>query len=376
MEQSVLANGCSEQSNTTTVCDSRPGVHSVRYENRHPPTRDSRSKIRSLADFGWQEILTGWTNQEQELLMLSWRDSTIKTYKPAWNRWRKWCDSESINYKYPNAEQVARYLSHLHRDIGLAYRTILVHKSVISTFTHLTSNIDLSSNFFIKRMLKAISTIDKKPAKPPIWNPKLLLQFMNLYNPDENNLYQVLRHTATLLLLASGRRVHDLTLLNIDGHSLIDEGTSIVLWPAFGSKTDNFNRRQSGWRLKIHPNKNLNMVFWIRKLLQLSLNRRQNITHLFITARNEVKPASRTVIGGWVKSLLKEAGIEATPGSVRSAVASLNFVENFPIDQILATGNWKAISTFQNYYHRELIDHNRQNTTESVSLSNYFDPVD
>lgn len=224
-------------------------------------------------------------------------------------------------------------------------------------------------------MLKAISVANKKPTKPPIWNPKQLLQYMKSYSPDENNLYQVLRHTATLLLLASGRRVHHLTLLHVDSHSLIDEETSIVLWPAFGSKTDRFDQRQSGWRLKTHPDKNLNMVFWVRQLLHLSLNRRKNLSNLFITARNAVKPASRTIIGGWVKSLLKDAGIEATPGSVRSAVASLNFIENFPIDQILATGNWKNIHTFQNYYHRELINHDSRNITESVSLSNYFDPV-
>lgn len=327
-----------------------------------------------MVDYGWKEMLTEWTDQEQELLMSGWRPSTMKTYKPAWARWRKWCESHSINFTHPKADQVARYLAYLHCDVGLAYKTILVHKSVISTFTHINSNVDLSSNFFIKHMLKAISVARIKPIKPPIWNPKLLLQYLSAYSPDENNLYQVSRHTATLLLLASGRRVHDLTLLRIDSSSLIDENSCIVLWPAFGSKTDNVNHRQSGWRLREHPDKSLNIIFWIRQLLKLSLCRRQNINNLFITARGDVKPASRTVIGGWVKSLLKDAGIEAPPGSVRSAVASLNWLERFSLDKILATGNWKSEHTFRKYYQRKLINENQCNI-QSVSLSNYFDAV-
>lgn len=374
MEQSVLASRCSTPRSETSLSDSRSSSKSNRHSNRCTPAGNSRSAFGSMADFGWQDMLTKWTNQEQDLLMSSWRPSTKNTYRPAWARWRRWCNSHSIDFKNPNAEQVARYLAYLHCDVGLAYKTILLHKSVISTFTHLNSSMDLSKNFFVKHMLKAISVARVKPVKPPIWNPKLLLQFLSSYKLDNTNLYQVSKHTATLLLLASGRRVHDLTLLRIDQNSLIDEDTSIVLWPAFGSKTDSVNHRQSGWRLREHPDNQLNVIFWIRELLKLSSYRRQNIDHLFITARGEAKPAPRTVIGGWVKSLLKDAGIEASPGSCRSAVASLNWLENFPLDKILATGNWRTVHTFRNYYKKEIRDYNAVRIN-SLSLSNYFDPV-
>lgn len=280
-----------------------------------------------------------------------------------------------MQHRAPSAQQVARYLAHLHSDVKFAYKTILVHKSVITTFTNVTANIDLASNFFIKHMLKAISVASPQPLKPPIWDPKLLLQFMCSYNIDENNLYQVLRHTATLLLLASGRRVHDLTLLRTTQNNLIDEGNAIILWPIFGSKTDSANYRQSGWRLREHPVKELNIVFWVKHLLNISSSRRENMNHLFITAIGDPRPASRTVIGNWIKSLMREAGIDAPPGSIRSAVASLNWIEKFPIDQILSTGNWKQEHTFRNYYRREIVNDNSSNTGQSVSLSNYFDAV-
>ncbi|XP_041969836.1 uncharacterized protein LOC121726514 [Aricia agestis] len=371
--QSVLAGRCSPPCSSASIHDSGLTTRSPGHDDGNSPSTSQRPAAGGLANFGWQEMLTDWTEEEQKLLMSSWRASTIKTYRPAWDRWKKWCESNSINFKYPNADQVARYLAHLHCDIGLSYKTILVHKSVISTFTHLTSHLDLSSNFFIKHILKAISVARETPSKPPIWNPRQLIVHIGVYNLDENNLYQVSRHTATLLLLASGRRVHDLTLLRVDNQRLIDEGNTMILWPVFGSKTDNYNYRQSGWRIKAHPIKRLNIIFWIKRLIDLGAGRRNNITHLFITARGDVKPASRTVIGNWVKSLLSEAGIQATPGSVRSAVASLNFVEQFPIDQILKTGNWRCAHTFKNYYQKEIINCN--NANQSVSLSNYFDPV-
>ncbi|KAL4718637.1 hypothetical protein ACJJTC_015266 [Scirpophaga incertulas] len=49
---------------------------------------------------------------------------------------------------------------------------------------------------------------------------------------------------------------------------------------------------------------------------------------------------------GWIKAVLREAGIEASPGSVRSAVSSLNWLENYPIEKILTTGNWRQEHTF------------------------------
>lgn len=113
--------------------------------------------------------------------------------------------------------------------------------------------------------------------------------------------------------------------------------------PIFGPKTDNANYRQSDWKIRVHPDKNLDVLYWIRCLLQVSSQRRNagNWSELFITIRGQCKPASRKIIGGWIKATLRDAGIEASPGSVRSAVSSLNVLENVSIDQILATGNWR-----------------------------------
>lgn len=374
VEDGVLACRPTSPGNSRPLPHTEPSTSSDRHENGHASARDSRHSFRSLADFGWTDEVKDWSVEEKSLLLSSWRKSTLNTYIPAWNKWKTWCVSNKVNYKNPCPEQVARYLAYLHNSEGLAYRTILVYKSVIATFTNLSET--LSSNFLVKHILKAISVSKPKKIKPPIWNAKNVIQYLEQNTPDSSNLYQVSRRAAILLLLAAGRRVHDLTLLRIDPDRYIHEQNGIILWPCFGSKTDDVGHRQSGWRLKVHPIRNLDCVYWTRQLIRTSLDRRKqgNLTELFITARGEPKPASRTVIGGWIKSVLKDAGVEATPGSVRSAVASLNWLEKFPIDQILETGNWRQEHTFRTYYQKEIASSNND-LTSSVSLSNFFEPV-
>lgn len=98
--------------------------------------------------------------------------------------------------------------------------------------------------------------------------------------------------------MASGRRVHDLTLLCINEDNFNDNGDYIVFWPLlYGSKTDKPNYQQSGWKImRNFDSDSCCPVFWIRHVINLSNEKRGSLKHLFLTTNSEVKPASRTVI--------------------------------------------------------------------------------
>ncbi|CAH2104341.1 unnamed protein product [Euphydryas editha] len=161
--------------------------------------------------------------------------------------------------------------------------------------------------------LKAIGVAKPKLVRPLItWDPRIVLEWLSANSPKET-LFEISRRTATVLLLVSGRRVHDLTLLRISKGNYLDDGQNIYLIPAFGSKTDRHE-------LSKHPDKNICPVSLVRCLIEITKQRRsdlRDLDNLFITICNKVKSASRTVIGNWVRTVLKDSGIDATPGSCR-----------------------------------------------------------
>lgn len=228
----------------------------------------------------------------------------------------------------------------------------------------------------MKHVLKSIALKKPQPGKPPIWNVDNLISSLETKVVDECNNFKTCRQAATLLLLYSGRRIHDLTLLCIDSNHFEENDDYLIFWPLFGSKTDSTNHKQSGWKLLAYKqNKNLDPVYWIKRTIINLKDRRMlaKSNSLFVSLRGEAKPASRSVIAGWVKSLLQEVGISATPGSFRSAVSSKSWLDKFSMEEIMARGNWKSSKTFQRFYQRQVMPASSSNNNNTLRL---FQPID
>ncbi|XP_063361768.1 uncharacterized protein LOC134650763 [Cydia amplana] len=327
----------------------------------------------SMEMWGWAKSVNNWSQEQKDLLLSSWRESSRKTYQPAWKRWCSWTQDNKVDTLKPSAADFARFLIDLHQKVGLSYSTILVHKSAIATLTDPDNQVNLSSHALVRHALKAISIKAPKADKVPIWDTEILINWLKNSTIDENSFYECTKRAAILLLLCSGRRVHDLTLLSINSDNCIVSENLITFWPIFGSKTDSVSNRQSGWRLFQNSEcKNLDPVFWIKKVISLSADRRNKCksNNLFITVSGTPKSASRTVIANWIKKVLLDAGIQASPGSVRPAVASKNWVQDFPLDDILARGNWRSQNTFLNFYRREI-----RPLAAASSITNCFAPI-
>ncbi|KAI5727630.1 hypothetical protein M8J77_004872 [Diaphorina citri] len=108
---------------------------------------------------------------------------------------------------------------------------------------------------------RAIGLLEKRE----IWDVSTLISWISDHPPNQDSFFEVARHTAILLLLCSGRRVLDLTLLLSSRDGCQDLGDRAVFWPAFGSKTDTSGHRQSGWQLKQNPSNPLfDLLFWFK----------------------------------------------------------------------------------------------------------------
>lgn len=345
------------QSARSTLPDIQPEQESSGPINQSATTKSSGVVFRGLEDTGWSKLVTGLDPNDIELIQSAWRDSTWRTYGAAWKQWVSWCRQNGITPSGPRPQDVATYLGYLSRIRKLAPATILVHKSVVVTLADPTQENRLASHPLLAAMLKAINIqrCSATVSKSQIWNVNDLIQWLRTNVPDRNSIYQVSRHLAILLLLASGRRIHDLTLLSIDDRHCERSDSSITFWPRFGSKTDNAKFRQSGWQLTCSGDPSLSLVKWVHCLIDLSRQRRMartDLHHLFITTHGAVKAASRATIAGWLKVPFTELGIASSPGSIRSAVASNDFQNYMPVDDILKRGNWRGSDNFFKHYCR------------------------
>lgn len=377
MAQSILDTGSKETGITQPMENSQPIATSSRPTDESSTCGSRQPKFAGLDGTGWANEISEWNSSEINLLQSSWRESTLRTYRPAWERWRKWTSKERISTNDPQPKDLARFLCHLYEVENLAPRTILLHKSVVATFANPQNSSILGSHPIVAHTIKGILAKNPIEKRTLTWKLDDLFQFLDTYNVDTNSLFSVSRHTATLLLLASGRRVHDLTLLSISPELFEDNNDEITLWPRFGSKTDSHSFRQSGWCLRSNTNSKFNIVQWIRQLIALSRPRREtrHLEGLFITTRGKIKDASRAVIAGWVKTLFKEANISSSAGSIRAGVATYNWTQkNLDIDEVLRRGNWRSKNTFFNHYFRLVKPPAPASST--MDLNNYFAPVD
>lgn len=319
MANHLLAGGSKEQE----CCSPFPAVEPERSfnipSNGSSPSGAGIMALGGLEDTGWSELVVGLSSKEVDLLSAAWRGSTGKTYSSIWKGWSASCKENKVIPKNPPALQLSSFLSHLFFQKKLAFASILTQKSAIVSMAKPEKRESLSSHPLVKSILKAIGVKKAETlggrtvGKTKIGNIEILLNWLRQNQPDESSIFQVSRHVAALLVLASGRRIHDLTLLSIEADYCVLEGDSITFWPVFGSKTDKVSYRQSGWCLKTVEESELDPVKWIQKLLDLSQSRGKtcaSLKNLFITTRGESK-SSHTRCDGWmVKNHLLSFGFE------------------------------------------------------------------
>src|SRR5207237_9177586 len=143
----------------------------------------------------------------------------------------------------------------------------------------------------------------------------------------------------------------DITLIDTHPSLFDDSGAIINFRLRFGSKTDSVRRRAPPIRLLASPDLSICPVDHIRRLLAHH-DQYPGTTSLFRSPTGPVYAASAAQIRQWVSATFKAAHIIATPGSIRSVLATQGFREGDSLQQIQFRGNWRQFSTVQRHYLR------------------------
>jgi hypothetical protein len=299
---------------------------------------------------------SGLSGRVVELLMGGWRDSTSAAYQSAWSNWSDWCVREETDPMSPSIAKVLDFLSSLVSD-GKAYRTVNVHRSMLSSTLGKLDGFDLGKHPLVVKLMRGV--YNKKPPSPKysnFWEVDSVVEFLISLGPNGDLPFKNLSlKLAMLLALSSLCRVSELA--SIYRYSVV-----------FCNNQAKFSLQKPR---KFQRNSPL-QVITLEKLLPLplacpvetlkdfliasdQLRQGEKAKSLFIGLRPPHSSVGASSVARWLKLILNDAGVDTSiysAHSTRGASASNAVNSGVPTEAILAAGNWNSESTFTRFYRR------------------------
>ena len=203
---------------------------------------------------------------------------------------------------------------------------------------------------------------NSKPPRPRytfIWDVEKVLTYLNGLKQNENLTVKLLTHKLTMLLaLAAASRGSEINILSVKYMTKSEEKYVFT-----------FDKLFKSWHRGDPPpsieytafpsNRKLCVVTTLDYYLKISNGWRNNeknqLLLSFVQPHTEVK---KSTIAGWIKSVLKESGIDTNlskPHSVRSASSSKANMTGLCTRDILKRGNWSNKSVWQRHYKKFVV---------------------
>jgi hypothetical protein len=106
----------------------------------------------------------------KDILKARWRRSTDDRYDRAWQSFKRNLRSANVPLNQVGVRHILNYVAHLH-NLGLAYRTISLHRLTISMTLPYINGVAVGSHPLISRMCKG--SFEKRPPPhkvPSVWD--------------------------------------------------------------------------------------------------------------------------------------------------------------------------------------------------------------
>jgi integrase len=250
---------------------------------------------------------------------------------------------------------ILEFLSSL-RVAGKAYNTINVHRSMLSMTLDSLEGGAIGEHPLVIRLMKAC--YNKNPPQPKytvMWSPdKILLHLTSLGSNDSLPLPVMTRKAVTLVALASFMRVAEIAAINLK--SLVFSQDAVHFSLSTLRKTQRSGSFTS-LSIKKFENPLVCPVEAIRSFVSTTAAFRSGSAEekLWVSVRAPHGPVSSNTIARWIKTVMKDSGIDTdifSAHSTRSAASSQAAKDGWSIESILKTGSWARESTFNRFYNR------------------------
>ena len=297
----------------------------------------------------------GLSTEARDIVMASWRSSTCKQYYTYLARWETYCNERGITTFQPTIYHGIEFLADLYKR-GLGYSAINTARSALSTITP-TTNGTFGNHPLVVRFMKGV--YEMKPSLPRYtltsYVGKVLTFLANL--PPNPSLKQLTMKLTMLLSLITGQRCQ--TLSKLDTRFMQRQPDKYIFTIRETLKTSKPGRHIDPIELNEYKaDQRLCVVQLITLYLaKTSEIRKPDVTKLLISYAKPHKTVKSATIGKWVKSTMKDAGIDTTIFSAhsgRSASTSYAKSAGIPLADILKAGGWSNAQTFAKYYDKPL----------------------
>lgn len=280
-------------------------------------------------------------------------EGTLQQYSACYKKYWNYCKNVKVKFFSYNLENYLNFLTEESQKETHSYSSINTYRSALNLIFPITK----TDEILIKRFIKGIFNISPPQPKYPItWNPEPLLNYLATLHPLESlSMDKLTLKMVTLMALASAHRVQ--TLSKVTVNNIIKNPGKIEIKISDRIKTSGPNRLQP---ILVFPyfqaKPELCVASSIEFYVEKTSNIRGSINNLILTYKRPFHPASTQTISRWIKTAIKNSGINInkfSSHSVRHASTSAALRCGLNINTIKNTAGWSQGSeVFLKFYNR------------------------
>ena len=249
----------------------------------------------------------GLSSKVEELLSSSWRKGTHKNNDTAWRKWEQWCINKHVSPISSSLNDILSFLTDQFH-AGHSYRLLNVYRSAISSIHPKIDGYPL-----VCRLLKgAFNMRPPLPKYQSTWSVETIILYVKSLGKNEALSLKQITHKL-LLALTTASRSSDLSLLTVTGCSFVQEGVRCNL--AGLSKQSRPRHSKPAIEVAHYPDSLVCPVVCLKQYIEVTKKFRAYTptgpqpNQLFIGISKPHAPVQACTIAQWVKTVLKEAGI-------------------------------------------------------------------
>ena len=329
-----------------------PGQPRPPKQARRVSSASQEARSRYLSDIRKRYRLKGFSIKATDLILKSWRQSTLKQYVVYAKLWYRF----AMQGLRPTLRNIVEFLVHLHSK-GFTHDQICSARSAVAVISDVEN---IGKHPDIKRLMKGL--FESNPTYPKytcVWDVQILFNYLRKLPHQSVLPVKILCKKLAILLslLAGGQRSQTIHKINILDIKINPEKCVIPIYDPV--KQTRRGKHMKPMEFKVYPEEEkLCVIHNLTEYLQKTRSVRR-YSALFLSYQRPYHAITKDTVTRWVNDMMIRAGIDMTryvTHSCRAAASSFAKKRLVPVKKIMNACGWSSEGTFANHYHKDIIN--------------------